>query len=87
VKLDLALIDGLLQVHQKPTSKQTAQYTHGKKETRSTGDPPFGVWTDATSRNDAVEMGVMLQGLPPGVQDGDKPHVGTEVPRVAPQDS
>ena len=41
------------------------------------------IWGQATCREDAVEMGVMLELLAPGMEDGQASQVGTEMLGIA----
>ena len=49
----------------------------GEQEVRLAGDPPLPV-EGAAAGDEAMDMGVMGQGLPPGVHDGDQADFGAE---------
>jgi hypothetical protein len=49
-----------------------------REETGTTGDPVLAVRGDAPTRHHAVHMGMMLQVLPPGVQERDEADLGAQ---------
>ena len=51
----------------------------GQEESLSAGDPPFAVRTQAAARHEAMQMGMVVQGLSPGMQDGQEPQVRAKV--------
>ena len=51
----------------------------GRKKPRPAGDPARAVGREPAAGHDAVDVGVVLQGLPPGVQDGQEADLGPEV--------
>jgi len=77
VKLQLALLEGPAQAFEKQATEQTGENTHGKEELSAGGDPATSVRGKTSTRNETVQVGVMEQGLPPGVQDGNKADLGT----------
>ena len=42
-------------------------------------DPAAAIWRQASPWNDAVDVGVVIEALSPGVKDGKKADLGTEV--------
>jgi hypothetical protein len=62
----------LFQVFEKQTAEQARKYPHGEKETRAAGNP-LEVGTNAAAGDNEVDVGVMEQVLPPGVQYAEEP--------------
>jgi len=58
-ELQLARIEGLLEVFQKQAAEEARQHAHGEKETGPAGDPAAAVRRKSTAGDDAVEMGMM----------------------------
>jgi hypothetical protein len=48
----------------------------GEQEVRFAGDPALAVEGDAAAGDEAVNVGMMGQRLPPGVEDGDQADLG-----------
>jgi len=64
---------------EKLAAKDVAEDLDGEKE-RILGKNPTGVaWVETAGRNDAVEMRMQLQVLPPGMQNAEKADLGSEV--------
>ena len=78
---------GFFKILEKQAAKQTGQYAYGEKESRSTGDPAKTVGGDPAAGNDTMDMGMVEQILPPGVQDGEESDFGTQVRRVGGDDA
>src|SRR5437016_7391482 len=66
----LAGVKGLLQILQEQSAEQAGEYPHGQEEVRAAGNPPGAIEGDSAARNDTVEMGMVDQGLSPGVEYG-----------------
>jgi hypothetical protein len=79
VELDLAVSVGGFESLQIQTSKQPAEHAHRQEEVSSAGDPSLSVAGDSSAGDDAVHVGVMEQDLAPGVKDGKKADVRTEM--------
>src|SRR5262245_43891072 len=60
-------------------SEQAREHPHCKKEAALAGHPTLSVRRQATTWYDAMQMGMMLEVLAPGVQDGADADVGAEV--------
>src|ERR1700674_2192018 len=58
-----------------------------QKEARAAADPAGPVDRWPATRHEAVEMGMMMQVLSPGVQDGDQPNRGAEMPGIGGDDA
>jgi len=69
-----ALLDGRLpQRGQEGAAKEATEDAYREEETFGTREPGGAVQCQATRRNEAMEMGMMVQGLTPGMQDREKP--------------
>ncbi len=67
-----------LQTFEKQATIAARENMDGEKEARLAFDPA-PVWSEAAARHDAVNMGMMGEGLPPCVQDRDHAGLGAEV--------
>jgi len=66
----LSLLKGLLEVAEEFLTEQSREDSNGQKEALPAGYPLAVVWGQPTSGDDTVQVGVMQQGLIPGVQHG-----------------
>ena len=75
-----------LERRKQPFGEQRAEpageHPHRQEEPRPTSDPSCLVRRQAATRHDAVQVRVVLQGLAPRVQHGDRADLGTEVTGV-----
>ncbi len=71
-EVEFAVFESLLERFQEQPSKQAGQDAHGKEESRQAGDPALVIGRKAAAGNDAVQMGMMLEILAPGMQDGEE---------------
>ena len=79
MKRQLALQECLSQQVQNFSSKYMAQHSDGQEETLSfRGDPAGAIQGDATARDNAVQVRVSLQRLPPGMQHGQETETSPE---------
>src|SRR5271168_2800523 len=67
---ELAGIERRLEAGQKESAVETRQHLYRQKEARAAADPAGPVDRWPATRHDAVDMGMMVQVLSPGVQDG-----------------
>ena len=58
---------------------QPGQHLHGQKEAGPATDPACPISRWPTTGHDAVNMRMMVQVLPPGVQHGNQPERGAEM--------
>ena len=72
----------MLQSFDELTAKDFTEYSLGEKERASWVYPVRVIPRDATSGDDAVHVGVMLQLLIPGVEDAEESDLGAEMPGV-----
>src|SRR5436305_13496361 len=59
----LASVEGVLESLQEQASKQPREHAHRQEEAGATSDPAGAVERGPTTRHDAVDMRVVLQGL------------------------
>ena len=62
--------------------KETAEHTDGQEEAGAARLPGASVLGQPTRRNHAVDVGMMDEGLAPGVEDGKEPEASPEMARV-----
>jgi hypothetical protein len=84
---ELARVERRLEAGQEKPAVETRQHLYRQKEAGAAADPagPIGRWP--ATRHDAVDMGMMMQVLSPGVQDGDQPDLGAEMPGIGSDDA
>ena len=81
-KGEIALVSGLAQGGQEEPPEAPTENLHREEEVGATGDPPGAVRCEAPSREDTVEMRVMVELLAPGMQDGEAADLCAEMLRV-----
>ena len=72
-------MEGLLESLEKQAAEQAREHAHGEKESGRATDPAPPAGRQATAGNYAVQMGMMPQILPPGVQHGKEADLGAEM--------
>src|ERR1039458_4034580 len=80
--LGFAVGIGLFESLQEEGAEQAAEHTYGEKESRQ-ASLPLTVGRESAARNDAVQVGMQMQVLPPGVQYGEEADLRAQVLRVA----
>jgi hypothetical protein len=78
-ELQLACIKGLFEIFQKKATEQTSQHANVQEEIRPARDPTRSIGRKTAAWNDAMQMRVMEEILPPGMQDGEKANLRTQV--------
>jgi hypothetical protein len=71
VETKLMLVVGALKSGKKLSAEEPAQESNGKKESGATAHPALFIQAQSSAGNDAMEMRVMMEILPPGVQNGE----------------
>ena len=71
-------VEGGGQTFEEQASEQPGERFDGQEEVWSAGDPARAIGREATARHDAVDVGMVRQRLPPGVEDGDDADPGAE---------
>src|SRR5438105_6984608 len=84
---ELTRLERRLEAGQEKPTVETRQHLYRQKEARAAADPaaPVGRWPAA--RHNAVDMGMMMQVLSPGVQDRHQPDLGAEMPGIGSDDA
>jgi hypothetical protein len=67
-KLQLAMLKGRLESGDELAAKHTSEYLDGEEEVRTGSDPAGVIEGEPTGRDDAVDMGMNLEFLVPGVE-------------------
>ena len=67
---------------QEQVAEAPRQHPHRQEEPRPAGHPARPVGREAAARDDAVQVWMVLQGLPPGVQHRDRADLGAEMAGV-----
>ena len=83
MELECAFVEGVLESGDKLAAEDTAEHFDGKKEGAVRGDPAGVVRSETAGGNDAVDMGMMLQSLVPGMEHAEEADLGSEVPGIA----
>jgi hypothetical protein len=83
----VARVERRLEAGQEKPAVETRQHLYRQKEARAAADPAGPVDRWPATRHEAVEMGMMMQVLSPGVQDGDQPNRGAEMPGIGGDDA
>ncbi|MFK4649796.1 hypothetical protein ABIF96_008426 [Bradyrhizobium ottawaense] len=71
-------VEGGGQTFEEQASEQPGERFDGQEEVWSAGDPVRAIGREAAARHDAVDVGMVRQRLPPGVEDGDDADPGAE---------
>src|SRR5277367_6141042 len=83
MKLELALEQKLLKFRGELAAEDAAQDMNRQEEARGGCDPSGAIGGETTARHHAVNMGMMLKVLSPGMQHAEQPEVGSQVLGVA----
>ena len=76
---EASLIVGPLELIQQLSPEEPTQDPDGEEETCAAVDPPGAVQGQPPGRHHAVEMGMVVQSLSPGVEDGQEADPGSQV--------
>jgi hypothetical protein len=79
---ELASVECRLHGGQAEATEEPRQHADRQKEARAAGDPAAPIGRQATTGDDAMEMGMVDQRLPPGVEDGEEADLGAQMLRV-----
>ena len=72
-------VEGGPEQRQELAPEDAAEDADRQEEPRPAGDPPRGVGREPAAGDDAMDVGVVLEVLPPGVEDGQEADLGPEV--------
>ena len=79
MKAELPLIEGAAEQSQELAPEDPAEHAHREKKTRSATDPSLAIPRRPSARDEAMHMGVLLEVLAPGVQDGQEADLGAKL--------
>lgn len=83
VELELAFTEGGLQAGDELAAEDTAEHPDREEEGSARGDPTGVIRCETAGSDHAVDMGMMLQPLVPGMEDAEEADLGPKVSRVA----
>ena len=77
----MSRVECRLQVLKEQSPIEPREHMDGQEEVRAAGDPALAAGRQTAAGDDAMNMRVMGERLPPCVEDGDKPDVGAQAPK------
>src|SRR5271157_3227888 len=83
IEAELSFAAGALQRCHELTAKNSAQHFDGKKERVAGVDPVGVIQRESTRWDHAMDMGMMLQPLIPGMKHAEEADLGSKVPGIA----
>src|SRR5580658_2308650 len=83
VELECAGVKGGLESGDKLAAEDTTEHFDGKEEGSARGDPAGVVWSETAGGQHAVDMGMMLQSLVPGMEHAEEADLGSKMPGIA----
>src|SRR5216684_3230210 len=83
VELECAGIKSILESGDKLAAEDTTEHFDGKEEGSARGDPAGVVQSETAGGQHAVDMGMMLQALIPGMEHAEEADLGAKVPGIA----
>ena len=78
-EVEVPRVESLLERVEQEATEQAGQHADREEEPWTAADPSSAIRGQATARDDAVEMRVMHEGLPPRMQDGKEADVGAQM--------
>ena len=81
-ELELAALEGLTEQFQEAPTEEAREHPHGQEEPGPAGDPALTVRGEPAARHHAMQVRVVHQVLPPGMEDGEEADLGAEVPGI-----
>ena len=82
VELELVLLEELSESRGELASKDATECTDGQEEAVRRSDPSGATGCKATSGNDVMDVGMMLQILPPSMEYAKKSDLGSQMLRI-----
>src|SRR5208282_4273239 len=83
VKLECAFAECAPKSGDKLAAEDTAEHLDGQEEGAAGGDPAGVVRSEAAGGKHAVDMGMMLQSLVPGMEHAEEADLGSKMPGIA----
>ena len=74
---------GSLELVQERAAVEAREHAHGQEKPGPAGDPRLVVGCEATTWDNAMDVRVMREGLPPGVQHHRGANLGAKMPRIS----
>jgi hypothetical protein len=68
---------------QQEAPEHPTEHAHRQEEGGAARQPLGALWRQPAAGDHTVEMGMMMQGVAPGMQDREEAQVGAEMPRIA----
>jgi len=78
-ELQLADIEGLLQILQEQSAEQAGEHPYRQEKARAAGDPPGTIRCNPAARDDTMQMRMEKQALSPTVQYGEEADLGAQI--------
>ena len=85
MKLEFFLLEQFTELFRELAAEDTAQCVNRQEESARGIDPSGAIGSQAAGGNDVVDVGMMLEVLPSGVEHAETADVGSEVLRIASQ--
>ena len=82
-ELECAGVKGGLESGDKLAAEDTTEHFDGKEEGSARGDPAGVVRSETAGGQHAVDMGMMLQSLVPGMEHAEEADLGSKMPGIA----
>ena len=83
VEAQLAVVEGPFESGDKLAAEDSPQHLDGEKEAIAGGDPALVIGRETTGRDHAMEMGMKLQLLIPGMEHAEEADFGAEMAGIA----
>src|SRR5271169_863208 len=83
VKLECAFTECAPKSGDKLAAEDTAEHFDGKEEGAARGDPAGVIGSETAGGQHAVDMGMMLQSLVPGMEHAEETDLGSQVAWIA----
>ena len=81
-ELEVTTREGLTEQFQEAPTEEAREHPHGQEERGSAGDPALPIGGESAARHHAMQVRVVHQVLPPGMQDGEEADLRAEMLRV-----
>src|ERR1700694_1776823 len=85
MELEPVVLEEFTKPHPEPAAEAAAECPDGQEEAARGIDPSGAIENEAAGGNDVVDMGMMLEVLPPGMEHAEESDVGSEVFGIASQ--
>ena len=82
-KMQLAMLKGRPETGDELAAKHTSEYLDGEEEARAGSNPAGVIERESAGGNNAVDVGMKLEFLVPGVKHAEEADLGTEMSGVA----